>query len=160
MVNELNAHPAVQNSVWIATTIPWSFKVSQFLDRAVASYSNSRWVEMYSPPFGGPDTLWLHLGYLPDRRREKVSHSSSHTTEQRYVAQTHALSPCRRPFIFLGYLICAVSYLCLAALYTPSAPSLALLVGLATFGMVMADTTCDSLVVERLVIPHHVPPDP
>lgn len=30
MVNELNAHPAVQNSIWIATTIPWSFKVSGF----------------------------------------------------------------------------------------------------------------------------------
>lgn len=56
---------------------------------------------------------------------------------------------CRRPFIFLGYLICALSYLWLAALYTPSAPSLALLVGLATLGMVMADTICDSLVVER-----------
>lgn len=57
--------------------------------------------------------------------------------------------PSSRPYVFLGYLICSAAYLTIAALALPSAPSLALLLGCATFGMVMADTTCDSLVVER-----------
>lgn len=97
LVEEIDAHPAIQNTIGVTLSLPWAFKLAMgFCSDAF--------------PIGGER---------------------------------------RRPYIFIGYVLCCTAYLCLAWIGTPSAPVLGLLLALATTGMVMADTICDSMIVAR-----------
>lgn len=119
--SELDAHPSIQNTIGIALSLPWAFKVMY----CCFSVIHLNLTNMSSPLFL-PSSVMVSYPMLFPIHGER-----------------------RRPYIFIGYLIGCCALLTLAGIGRPSAPILGMGLGMATVGMVMADTICDSMIVAR-----------